>query len=98
MESVIELQNVKKLYHLDEITVPALNGLSLKIKKNEFVAIMGASGSGKSTAMNMIGSLDTPTDGRVLLEGADISKAEESELAQLRGKKIGLKTNFYLFV
>ena len=89
MESVIELQNVKKLYHLDEITVPALNGLSLKIKKGEFVAIMGASGSGKSTAMNMIGSLDTPTEGKVLLEGADISKADESELAQLRGKKIG---------
>ena len=89
MESVIELQNVKKLYHLDEITVPALNGLSLKIKKEEFVAIMGASGSGKSTAMNMIGSLDTPTEGKVLLEGADISKADESELAQLRGKKIG---------
>ena len=89
MESVIELQNVKKLYHLDEITVPALNGLSLKIKKGEFVAIMGASGSGKSTAMNMIGSLDKPTEGKVLLEGADISKADESELAQLRGKKIG---------
>ena len=89
MESVIEFHDVKKLYKLDEIVIPALNGLSLKIKKGEFVAIMGASGSGKSTAMNLIGSLDVPTQGKVLLEGADISHAHESELAQLRGKKIG---------
>src|SRR3989344_6297690 len=89
METVIELKEVKKIYQLDEVTVPALNGLSLKIKKGEFVAIMGASGSGKSTAMNLIGSLDTPTTGSVLLGGTDISDAQESELAELRGKKIG---------
>ena len=89
METVIELIDVKKIYQLDEVTVPALNGLSLKIKKGEFVAIMGASDSGKSTAMNLIGSLDTPTTGSVLLGGTDISDALESELAELRGKKIG---------
>ena len=86
---MIELQGVKKLYEIGESVIPALNGLSLKINKGEFVAILGASGSGKSTAMNMIGSLDIPSEGKVLLEGADISHAEESELAQLRGKKIG---------
>ncbi len=89
METLIELENVKKLYQLDRVIIPALNGLSFQIKKNEFVAIVGSSGSGKSTAMNMIGSLDMPTDGKVLLGGADISHADESELAQLRGKKIG---------
>ena len=89
MENIIELDNVKKLYQLDEVIVPALNGLSLNIKKGEFVAITGASGSGKSTAMNLIGSLDTPTQGRVLLNQSDISHAHESELAQIRGKKIG---------
>lgn len=89
METAIELQQVKKLYRLGQVVVPALNGLSIKVKKGEFVAILGASGSGKSTAMNMIGSLDTPTEGKILLGGADISDADESELAQLRGKKIG---------
>jgi len=89
MESLLELKDVKKLYQLDEVLVKALNGLSLNIKKGEFVAIMGPSGSGKSTAMNLIGSLDTPTEGSVLLEGVDISDASESELAQLRSRKIG---------
>ena len=89
MELLIELKEVKKLYQLDEIMVRALNGLSLYIKRSEFVAIIGPSGSGKSTAMNLIGSVDTPTQGSVLLEGADISDASESELAQLRNKKIG---------
>src|SRR3989344_5565852 len=89
MQEIIQLEDVKKLYKLDEVIVPALNGLSLNIKKGEFVAILGASGSGKSTAMNLIGSLDTPTQGKVLLNGADISYALESELAIIRGKKIG---------
>ena len=89
METAIELQDVKKLYEIGESVIPALNGLSLKIQRGEFVAILGASGSGKSTAMNMIGSLDSPSEGKILLEGVDISHADESELAQLRGKKIG---------
>ncbi|MEK6935019.1 MAG: ABC transporter ATP-binding protein [Nanoarchaeota archaeon] len=89
MQPLLQLKDVKKLYQLDEVIVRALNGLSLDIKKGEFVAIIGPSGSGKSTAMNLIGSLDTPTEGTVLLEGANISDASESELAQLRSRKIG---------
>ncbi|HZX44894.1 MAG TPA: ABC transporter ATP-binding protein [Candidatus Nanoarchaeia archaeon] len=86
---VIELEDVWKIYKMGEVEVPALRGLNLKVKRGEFLAIMGASGSGKSTAMNMIGCLDVPTKGRVLLEGEDISKLSESDLAQIRGKKIG---------
>ncbi len=89
MTELIKLNKVYKIYYIGEVEVKALNGLSLSIKKGEFVAIMGPSGSGKTTAMNLIGSLDTPTYGSVSLEGADISDASESELAQLRSKKIG---------
>jgi putative ABC transport system ATP-binding protein len=86
---IIRLENVWKIYMIGEVKVPALRGLNLKIKKGEFVAVQGASGSGKSTALNSIGCLDVPTKGRVYLEGRDISKLDESELAQIRGKKIG---------
>ncbi|MFH0868021.1 MAG: ABC transporter ATP-binding protein [Candidatus Woesearchaeota archaeon] len=88
-DTIIELDNVWKIYKMGEVEVPALRGLNLKIKKGEFVAVQGASGSGKSTALNSIGCLDVPTKGRVYLEGRDISKLPESELAQIRGKKIG---------
>src|SRR3989339_1650144 len=86
---IIKLENVWKIYKMGKVEVPALRGLNLEIKKGEFVAIMGPSGSGKSTAMNMIGCLDVPTKGRIFLEGQDISKLSESDLAQIRGKKIG---------
>lgn len=69
--------------------VHALQGLSLEIKQGEFLAIMGASGSGKSTAMNMIGALDIPTKGSIYLDGTDIATLTESELAQVRAKKVG---------
>jgi putative ABC transport system ATP-binding protein len=88
-ETVIELQDVWKVYTMGDQEVPALRGLTLKIMHGEFVAIMGPSGSGKSTAMNMVGCLDVPTSGKVLLEGLDISLLSESDLAQIRGKKIG---------
>jgi len=74
---------------MGEVEVPALRGLNLKIYPNQMVSIMGPSGSGKSTAMHIIGCLDIPTKGVVRLDGQDISKMHESELAQLRGKKIG---------
>jgi putative ABC transport system ATP-binding protein len=86
---VIELKDVWKIYQMGEVEVPALRGLNLKIYPGEFVSIIGASGSGKSTAMNMVGSLDVPTKGHVFLDGKDISKMDESHLAQIRGKKIG---------
>ncbi len=87
--TVIRLDNVCKVYQMGDVKVEALRGLDLEIKRGEFVAIMGPSGSGKSTAVNMVGCLDVPTCGHVYLEGKDISKMGESELAQIRGKTIG---------
>src|SRR3989338_2591406 len=87
-ETVIHLDNVWKTYKMGEFEVNALRGLNLEVKKGELLAIMGPSGSGKSTAVNMIGALDMPTKGKILLEGHDISKLSESDLAQVRGKKI----------
>ncbi|MCH8003254.1 MAG: ABC transporter ATP-binding protein [Nanoarchaeota archaeon] len=86
---MIKLDNVWKTYQMGEVKVNALRGLDLEIKKGEFVAIMGPSGSGKSTAVNMVGALDIPSKGKVYLEKHDISKLSESDLAQIRGKKIG---------
>ena len=86
---IIELKNVNKTYKMGNVDVPAVCGLNLKIYPGEFVAIMGPSGSGKSTCMNMIGCLDIPTSGSIFLDGQDISKLAESNLAQIRGKKIG---------
>src|SRR3989338_4521061 len=87
--SVIRLEDVWKIYKMGEVEVQALRGLTLDIKKGEFVAIMGPSGSGKSTAVNMVGCLDVPTTGKVFLEEHDIAKLSESNLAQIRGRKIG---------
>ena len=87
--TIIKLDNVWKIYEMGTVKVEALRGIDLDIKKGEFVAIMGPSGSGKSTAVNMVGCLDVPTKGRVFLEHRDISKLSESDLAQIRGKKIG---------
>ena len=92
---VIELQNVKKIYKMEGVETHALRGVNLKIKKNEFVAIMGPSGSGKSTLLHMVGALDKPTYGKILLDNIDISKLKESDLARLRGKKIGFIFQFF---
>jgi putative ABC transport system ATP-binding protein len=86
---IIELKDVHKYYHMGETVVKAVDGLSMKINEGEFVAIMGPSGSGKSTSMNLVGSLDVPTKGSIFLDGEDISTLNESDLAQIRGKKIG---------
>ncbi len=88
-KTLIKLENVWKVYKMGDVKVNALQGLNLDIKEGEFVAIMGPSGSGKSTAVNLIGCLDVPTKGKVYLENHDISKLGESELAQIRGRKIG---------
>ncbi len=86
---LIELKDVKKHYFMGDNVVKAVDGISLEIKDNEFIAIMGPSGSGKSTAMNMVGSLDIPTSGQIFLDGENIASLTESELAQVRGRKIG---------
>jgi putative ABC transport system ATP-binding protein len=86
---IIELKDIKKVYQMDEVEVKALNNVDLKINKNEFVAIMGPSGSGKSTLLHMIGCLDRPSSGKIFINGVDISKLNDSELARLRGKEIG---------
>ena len=86
---IIELKNVSKIYKMGDNKVYALDKANLKINEGEFVAIFGPSGSGKSTLMHIIGCLDIPTQGTVFLEGKDISKFSESELATIRGKTIG---------
>ncbi len=88
-KEVIRLKAAAKHYSQGENIVKALDGVDISILEGEFVAIMGPSGSGKSTAMNLTGSLDTPTNGHIYLDGKDISQLTESELAILRGKKIG---------
>ncbi len=88
-ESLIRLESVTKYYSMGESIVKAIDGITLNIEKGDFVAVMGPSGSGKSTAMNLVGSLDLATHGKIFLEGKNIEMLGESELAQLRGKKIG---------
>lgn len=87
--NAIELKNVKKDYLLGEVEVNVLRGMSLTIKKGEFASIVGPSGSGKTTLLNMIGCLDIPTSGDVLIDGTNISKHSEDELAMIRREKIG---------
>jgi putative ABC transport system ATP-binding protein len=88
-DSIIELRNVKKVYQMDEVKVQALDGVSIKIRKGDFVAVMGPSGSGKSTLLHMIGVLDRPTGGKIILNGRDVSKLNDSQLARVRGREIG---------
>jgi putative ABC transport system ATP-binding protein len=88
-QPIIELIDVWKTYTMGENKIHALKGLNLKIYQGEFVAIMGRSGAGKSTAMNLIGCLDIPSKGDIFLNGKNISHMSESQLAQIRGKTIG---------
>jgi macrolide transport system ATP-binding/permease protein len=88
-EAVIETEGLRKVYHLEDIEVNALNGVDLRIERGEFVAIMGHSGSGKSTLMYILGCLDRPTEGVYRLDGVDVSGLDEPELARLRSERIG---------
>jgi len=85
----IEVRNLKKAYVLGEQDIWALNGVNVKVEKGEFVAILGSSGSGKSTFMNILGCLDTPTEGEYLFEGTNTGNFSTTELSVLRNKKIG---------
>jgi len=89
MEPVIQLEDFRKTYRNGSLEVHAVRGVTLNINPGEFVAIMGASGSGKSTMMNTIGCLDRPTGGRYLLDGVDVGKLNRDELADLRNQKLG---------
>lgn len=87
--SVLETRDLHKIYQLGSMQVNALNGVSVAVDPGEFVAVMGASGSGKSTFMNLIGCLDQPTSGSIFLEGQDVATMSRDELAAIRNKRIG---------
>lgn len=89
MQPLIMLENVTKVYRTEGEEVHALRGISLVVQPNEYVAIMGPSGSGKSTLMHILGCLDTPTSGRYLLNGRDVSQLDDDELAYIRNSQIG---------
>jgi ABC-type lipoprotein export system ATPase subunit len=87
--NLIHLEDVRKTYHLGEIDVPVLKGVSLEIRRGEMVALMGVSGSGKSTLMNILGCLDRPTSGRYLLDGQEVGYLGADQRAMIRNRKIG---------
>ena len=89
MDSVIHLENIDKSYFMGLQAIPVLKGINLNIFKNEYVALMGPSGSGKSTLMNILGCLDSPTGGTYILNGKDVSKMPDNDLAGVRNKDIG---------
>ena len=95
MKAIIDIKSLKKDYHVGEVTVHALRGVDLEIRQGEFVAIMGASGSGKSTMLNIIGCLDRPTEGTYLLDGVDVAGMSKNESAMIRNLKIGFVFQSY---
>ncbi len=89
MNTVIKADNIKKIYSFGTVRVEALKGVSLEVKRGEFISVMGPSGSGKSTLMHILGCLDTPTSGKYFLDGEDVSTLSKNDLAEIRNKKIG---------
>ena len=89
MKEIIRLNDIKKSYYLGNQELPVLKGINLLIERNEYVALMGPSGSGKSTLMNILGCLDSPTDGEYILNGKNVSRMEDNELADVRNTEIG---------
>ena len=88
-EAIIRLEDIQKSYFMGSQAIPVLKGISLDILKNEYVALMGPSGSGKSTLMNILGCLDSPTGGKYILNGKDVSKMLDDDLAEVRNTEIG---------
>jgi putative ABC transport system ATP-binding protein len=89
MQTVLQLVNIKKSYYLGKQELPVLKGITMDILKNEYVSLMGPSGSGKSTLMNILGCLDSPTAGKYVLNGQDVSRMPDNDLAEVRNKEIG---------
>jgi putative ABC transport system ATP-binding protein len=94
MTTVVEAVNLKKTYMLGKIPVEALRGVNLTVESGEFVAVLGPSGSGKSTLLNLIGALDKPTEGKMFIEGVDVSTLNDNQLADLR-RRVGFVFQFF---
>ncbi len=92
---ILKCEGVRKVYGSGQNQVTALNGIDLSVRKGEFVAIIGASGSGKSTLLHILGSVDKPTEGKVMIDGTDLSKLNRTEAAIFRRRKVGLVYQFY---
>ena len=92
-EPVIRVENVTRTYHVGDVDVHALAGVSLVIERGEFVAIMGSSGSGKSTLMAILGGLDRPSSGQYFLDGVDVARLDEPALARIRSERLGLRVS-----
>ncbi|HKZ45725.1 MAG TPA: ATP-binding cassette domain-containing protein, partial [archaeon] len=98
MHNAIEVQNIDKTYGMGEALVVALKNINLKIKKGEFVSIIGPSGCGKSTLLHLMGCLDKPSKGEILIDGIGISKMDDDELAKMRREKIGFVFQFFYLI
>ena len=94
LTAIVEAVNLKKTYMLGKVTVNALRGVNLRVENGDFLAVLGPSGSGKSTLLNLIGALDKPTDGKMLIEGVDVSTLNDNQLADLR-RRIGFVFQFF---
>ena len=94
MTTIVEAVNLKKTYMLGKVPVNVLRGVNLKVESGDFLAILGPSGSGKSTLLNLIGALDKPTEGKMLIEGVDVSTLNDNKLADLR-RRIGFVFQFF---
>ncbi len=94
MTTIVEAIDVKKIYMLGKVPVEALRGINLKVENGEFLAILGPSGSGKSTLLNLIGALDKPSSGKMIIDGSDLSKLNDNQLADVRSK-IGFVFQFF---
>jgi putative ABC transport system ATP-binding protein len=92
---LIEIKDLRKIYYMGKVEVPALRGIDLNIERGEFVALMGPSGSGKSTLLNMIGLLDTPTSGGIVVDGIDVSSLNDNQRADFRLRKMGFVFQFF---
>jgi putative ABC transport system ATP-binding protein len=98
MSSYVELKNVKKTYRMGEVTIHAVDGIDLQVEKGEFVVIVGPSGAGKTTVLNILGGMDTSSEGSIVVDGVDISDYNARQLTQYRREDIGFVFQFYNLV